>query len=80
MPPAAAAKCTRASVYATSNKKRSVSPSAAPPQTSKSKSVMNTNPRRFEDSPFHEDAYREEILEYMQNMDVRLLSLSSGRD
>ena len=39
---------------------------------------MNTNPRRFEDSPFHEDDYREEILEYMQNMDVRFSISSAG--
>lgn len=76
MPPTAATKPTRSSVYGWS-KKRSVSPAAAPVPSSKfkpssSSSAMSPSPRRIDDSPFHEDDYREEIQVYMAFMDVSI--------
>jgi len=71
MPPAAAAKPTRSSIYGWS-KKRSVSPAAPTTLLSKTKpaATMSISTRRTEDSPFHEDDYREDIQVFMHFMDV----------
>ncbi|CAD6589628.1 MAG: hypothetical protein TREMPRED_005446 [Tremellales sp. Tagirdzhanova-0007] len=82
MPPAAFAKPTRSSIYGWP-KKRSVSPAPAAVHSAKSKfpaTTMSTSARRSDDSPFHEDDYREEIEVYMHYMDNQSLASADLMD
>ncbi|WWC98354.1 hypothetical protein V866_005245 [Kwoniella sp. B9012] len=92
MPPTAAVKSARSSIYGWT-KKRSVSPSSSSQQsTSQPKAKMTQQPqhhysqpampapRRPEESPYFEEDYSDEIIAYMHSMDNSTLASSEFMD